>query len=119
MVFFMFCNWFDLVCSVFEHYFEKILGASDTKFDKPNRAPVDLILTAINIGTGPEVWFVGDTDIDMECAYNSKCTPVLLSYLHMWCKSQGQFKIYSVCKQNKLAQNNLNYFEIKVLILQH
>ena len=39
-----------------------------------------------------------------------KCTPVLLSYLHMWCKSQGQFKICSVCKQNKLAQNNLNYF---------
>ena len=61
-----------------DHYFEKIIGASDTKFDKPNRAPVDLILAAINIETGPEVWFVGDTDIDMECAYNSKCTPVLL-----------------------------------------
>ena len=39
-----------------------------------------------------------------------KCTPVLLSCLHMWCKSQGQFKICFVCKQNKLAQNNLKYF---------
>ncbi|MCH9012683.1 MAG: HAD family hydrolase, partial [Proteobacteria bacterium] len=27
---------------------------------------------------GPEIWFVGDTDIDMACAVEAGCLPVLL-----------------------------------------
>ena len=30
------------------------------------------------IKAGEGVWFVGDTGVDMECAHNSGCVPVLL-----------------------------------------
>jgi phosphoglycolate phosphatase len=30
------------------------------------------------VPAGPEVWFVGDTAVDMECAINAGCVPVLL-----------------------------------------
>ena len=41
-------------------------------------APVHLALTGTAIAPGPEVWFVGDTDIDLTCAANSGCVRVLL-----------------------------------------
>ncbi len=61
-----------------ERYFVKAIGAGDTPNDKPNRAPVDLALAGSNYSAGPGVWFVGDTDIDMECALNAGCVPVLV-----------------------------------------
>jgi len=41
-------------------------------------APVRLALEQSGIDPGETVWFVGDTGIDMECAHNSGCVPVLL-----------------------------------------
>jgi phosphoglycolate phosphatase len=55
-----------------------IIGAGDAVKDKPNPAPVALALESSGIEPGAEVWFVGDTGTDMECAYNSGCIPVLL-----------------------------------------
>ena len=57
-------------------YFARIIGAGDAEQDKPHRAPVDLALA----GAAPAaaVWFVGDTEIDMECAVNAGCVPVLV-----------------------------------------
>jgi len=46
--------------------------------DKPDAAPVRLALEQSGIDPGETVWFVGDTGIDMECAHNSGCVPVLL-----------------------------------------
>jgi phosphoglycolate phosphatase len=31
------------------------------------------------VSPGPDVWFIGDTDIDMHCARNSGCTGILLN----------------------------------------
>jgi len=59
-------------------HFGRLVGAQDTELDKPAVAPVDLALAGSGIARGPEVWFVGDTDIDMTCAVNARCTPVLL-----------------------------------------
>jgi phosphoglycolate phosphatase len=39
---------------------------------------VDLALNGSGIVAGPEVWFVGDTDVDMVCAHNADCVAVLL-----------------------------------------
>ena len=59
-------------------YFSAIIGANDARRDKPARDPVDLALRGTNIPTGSHVWFIGDADIDLECAKNSNCTAILI-----------------------------------------
>jgi len=59
-------------------YFRLIVGALDAPRDKPDPAPVTMVLDAIGQAAGQDVWFVGDADIDLECAHNSGCVPVLL-----------------------------------------
>ncbi len=58
--------------------FGAIVGAGDAAADKPDAAPVLLALEPSGIGTGETVWLVGDTGIDIECARNACCVPVLL-----------------------------------------
>jgi phosphoglycolate phosphatase len=58
--------------------FGAIIGAGDAHTDKPHAAPVELALKPSGIAPGADVWFVGDTAIDMECALASGCVPVLL-----------------------------------------
>ncbi len=59
-------------------YFERLVGANDAVRDKPAVDAVELALGDSGLAPGPEVWFVGDTDIDMACAANAGCLPVLL-----------------------------------------
>ena len=59
--------------------FGSIVGAGDAPADKPAPEPVHLALAPSGVAAGEEVWFVGDTAIDMECAQNSGCIAVLLA----------------------------------------
>ncbi|MCI5049029.1 MAG: HAD family hydrolase, partial [Rickettsiales bacterium] len=59
-----------------DHYFDAIVGAGDAHADKPDPAPVMLALKETDIQP-QECWFVGDTTIDLECAQNVGCIPVL------------------------------------------
>lgn len=59
------------------HYFDAIVGADDAARDKPDPAPVTLALNGSGMVAGADVWFVGDTVIDLECAKNTNCTPIL------------------------------------------
>ena len=59
-------------------FFGAVVGAGDAHTDKPHCAPVELALAPSGIAPGPDVWFVGDTAIDMECALAAGCVPVLL-----------------------------------------
>ncbi len=59
-------------------YFSGLVGAADAARDKPAVEPVDLALAAGPHRRGPDVWFVGDTAIDIECARNAGCTAVLI-----------------------------------------
>jgi phosphoglycolate phosphatase len=61
-----------------ELYFHRLIGATDAVRDKPAREPVIMALQGSGVEPGDDVWFVGDTDIDMECARNARCRPVLL-----------------------------------------
>jgi phosphoglycolate phosphatase len=63
-------------------HFHQLAGAGDAARDKPCREHVD---HALGVGTakpgpvaGPDVWFVGDADIDMLCARNAGCRGVLV-----------------------------------------
>lgn len=58
--------------------FGSIVGAGDARLDKPDAAPVALALERSGIEAGSAVWLVGDTAVDMVCARNSGCLPVLL-----------------------------------------
>ncbi len=61
-----------------QNYFGRLVGALDAALDKPALEPVDLALSGSGIDRGPEVWLAGDADIDLECARNAGCVPVLL-----------------------------------------
>ena len=58
--------------------FHRLVGATDAAKDKPAPEPVALALEGSGVAPGAEVWLVGDTDIDMLCALNAGCRPVLL-----------------------------------------
>jgi phosphoglycolate phosphatase len=60
------------------HLFRRLVGANDAARDKPAVAPVNLALEDGAIAPGPDIWFVGDTDLALACAVNSGCVPVLL-----------------------------------------
>lgn len=59
-------------------YFAAVVGAGDATRDKPDPEALALALAGTRCKPGPEVWFVGDSGIDMEAAHRTGCTPVLL-----------------------------------------
>ena len=59
-------------------YFGRLVGATDAARDKPALEPVVMALGECGIPPGQDVWFVGDTWIDMECAHVAGCVPVLI-----------------------------------------
>lgn len=61
-----------------EPWFHRLVGAFDAARDKPAIEPVLLALEDTGIAPGDAVWFVGDADIDLACATNAGCVPVLL-----------------------------------------
>lgn len=52
-------------------YFFGLVGATDALEDKPSPKSVAHLLDPTEIPLGPEVWMVGDTAIDMECAHKA------------------------------------------------
>lgn len=61
--------------------FFAIIGANDAYNDKPHRDPVDLALLGCDLDLQKdEIWFVGDTVADVECAYNCGCTPIIYGH---------------------------------------
>ncbi len=61
-----------------ERYFSRLVGATDAARDKPAIEPVELALSGGGVRRGADVWFVGDTSIDLECAHNAGCTAILV-----------------------------------------
>jgi phosphoglycolate phosphatase len=72
-------------------YFGQVVGAMDATKDKPAIEPVIMALAGSEIRLGSDVWFVGDTKIDMECAYNSGCLPILVRNTPPDSKEFGEF----------------------------
>ncbi len=64
-------------------YFKNIIGAMDAPRDKPHPEPVFMALQGSGLKPGADVWFVGDTGVDIQCAYNTGCTAVLVNGAHL------------------------------------
>jgi phosphoglycolate phosphatase len=63
-------------------YFKRLVGATDAAVDKPAVEPVDMALAGSGVTRGPEVWFVGDGAIDLECAVNAGLTPIFFGQIN-------------------------------------
>ncbi len=59
-------------------YFNVLAGAGDAARDKPAPEHVEKALAPGGISAGDHIWFIGDTDIDLICARNTGCVPVLV-----------------------------------------
>ena len=59
-------------------YFGSVVGRRRRGRRQAGRRAGPLALEPSGIAAGEAVWFVGDTGVDMECAGNSGCVPVLL-----------------------------------------
>lgn len=57
-------------------YFNKVVGATDAAKDKPHPDPVHLALEGSGIEAGEDVWLIGDSETDLECAINTNCIPI-------------------------------------------
>jgi len=64
-----------------DQQFFALIGATDADADKPSSKPVELALMGSDLDPKKdEIWFVGDTITDVECAYNSGCRPVVYGH---------------------------------------
>ena len=59
-------------------HFTTLIGAGDAAADKPDPAPIRLALDRLGAAAGPNVWYVGDTALDMQAARAAGVTAVLL-----------------------------------------
>ena len=58
-------------------YFETIVGSDDAAKDKPHPEPVHFAFKQSHIKPAGYVWFVGDSNVDLEVALNTGCTAIL------------------------------------------
>ncbi len=58
--------------------FTSVVGAGDATADKPRPEPIWLALEAFGMNPARQVWYVGDTALDMHAAHAAGCTAVLL-----------------------------------------
>jgi phosphoglycolate phosphatase len=63
-----------------DRWLRRLVGANDAARDKPAPEVVDRALAGGAAAGLPRrrVWLVGDTDIDLQCAVNAGCVPILL-----------------------------------------
>jgi len=59
-------------------YFHRMIGATDAPRDKPAPDAVHLAMEGLDLTPGPDLWFVGDSAIDMACAHAVGCRAIML-----------------------------------------
>jgi len=59
-------------------HFGAVVGAGDAAEDKPDPAPILMALEQMGFPAGPEVWYLGDTALDMVAARAAGVTAVLV-----------------------------------------
>lgn len=60
-------------------FFPVVVASGDTKHDKPHPGPLLEALEHLNIQAHSEnVWYVGDTPLDAQCANNAGCKSVII-----------------------------------------
>lgn len=60
-------------------YFGRVVGSGEALRDKPAPDPLYLALQDSGISSGPDVWFVGDATVDIQCGQNAGCKTALVA----------------------------------------
>jgi phosphoglycolate phosphatase len=60
-------------------HFHKIIGSQDAEIDKPSPKPAYMALSdhIVHDKFSNDIWFVGDSAVDLECGRNANCHPIL------------------------------------------
>lgn len=90
-------------------YFDKLVGSNDAPRDKPHPDPVNLALEGSGLKAGDEIWFVGDTTVDLECAKNTSCVPIL--YGEVEAERQGDKTVYQGFDVHHHATTHENFLK--------
>jgi phosphoglycolate phosphatase len=59
-------------------HFRAVIGAGDAAADKPDPAPIFMALAQLGFPAGKDVWYLGDTALDMQAARAAGVTAVLV-----------------------------------------
>ena len=59
-------------------YFKVIIGANQARKDKPSKYPFQLALKKMSIKSNKNIWYIGDSDIDIKFAKNNKCFSIFV-----------------------------------------
>lgn len=59
-------------------HFGAVVGAGDARADKPDPAPILMALEQMGAAPSMDVWYLGDTALDMQAARAAGVTPVLV-----------------------------------------
>lgn len=65
-----------------EGFFSAQIGSGDAPKDKPDPEPALLALEQMGISPSLNIWFVGDTPVDWQCATAIGCAPVPIGFDH-------------------------------------
>jgi len=64
------------------HYFKTLVCAGEAQDDKPGAAPLLMAIEQAQLGLDPDdIWYVGDTRADMECAHEARVKMIYLDHL--------------------------------------
>jgi phosphoglycolate phosphatase len=64
-------------CGLFEN-FTIMVGSGDVESDKPSPIPVLHALANGGLKPSHDTWFVGDNQVDYECAISAGCLPIIV-----------------------------------------
>lgn len=93
-----------------QKYFKIAVGAGDAPRDKPHPDPVHFALKESHITPAPNVWFVGDTGVDLAVAQATGCTAILFGDHDMSGHPHGHYDEFPYLHHVK------NHAELKALI---
>lgn len=61
------------------HYFKTLVGAGDTQKGKPAPDPALLALEHMQLSASNDIWFIGDTDVDILTAHHAGLHPIYIA----------------------------------------
>ena len=61
-----------------DQHFGPLIGAGDATADKPNPAPILMALESLGLSPASDIWYVGDTALDMQAARAAGVRAVLM-----------------------------------------